>query len=313
MMMAEPLASPDGNLRAVFHSAESMYELADGEADLEVTSPPYGLGLDYGHNLPPGEKIVAPLTPGQVEAPVLSMADYSAYLRRLEPVWREMWRVLRPGGYACINVGAIHAKAEYFGHSFMLPQLDDITSFWRHELGAEFRWKYVWAALRTNHNSKGQNTPVLGSYPLPGEGQVIREVEEIAVLRKPGPSWDADPDRYRRRRLSRLTLAEWKKCSRQVWDDITGEGSFEWRNVSHPAVFPLEIPERLIRFYSCVGDLVLDPFGGRGTTLLAARKLGRRAMMYEVEGVYREMVAAYTGIRGPSVGRESKLEVEAVT
>ncbi len=309
--MTDPLLSADGRFRAYFHSAEAMRELADDSIECVVTSPPYGLGIDYSNERSGDEAVGSARTDGQIETPVLSMKDYDDYIRRMEPVWMETYRVMLPGAYACINFGAIHAKAEYFGHSFMFPQLDDVCRYWRKELGAEFRWKYIWVARRTNHNYLGQNMPVLGSYPLPLEGQVIREIEEIAVLRKPGPACSGE--RLERRRKSRMTLAEWRESFNQVWE-FTGEGKYESGGVTHPAVFPLELPLRLIRAYSCVGDLVLDPFLGSGTTMLAARRLGRKCVGYEVETRYRDMIAEKTGILGPPIGRGSKLsEFEEAT
>lgn len=278
---AAPLISPDQALRVFFHSAEQMHELPDESVDLIVTSPPYGIGLQYEGYNETGDQ--PPRTDGQVEAPVLSMTDYESYLRRMEPIWDECWRVLAPSGYACLNMINTHAKAEYFGHAFTLPTYEDVVYYWRKKLKAEYKWVIHWKAPRNSHGSDGTNMPVKGSYNLPLEGHYDRVFEDIAVLRKlPPAGWKRPEEREARRRQSRLTLDQWKSAFSQFWE-FRGVPADEYRGITHPASFPEELPTRCIRAYSVVGDTILDPFLGSGTTLLAARKLGRKCVGYEIE------------------------------
>lgn len=294
------IESPDGALRVYLRDATAMPELADATVDLIVTSPPYGIGLDYSSGTGVDTRESPPQNPGQVEGPVKSMDDYRAYVARLAPIWRECWRVLRPGGFATINVAPIHTKAEYFGHSFMLPLTQDLAAAWM-AMGAEFRWKYVWVAGRTRNNSKGQPQTFLGSYPLPLRGQVLRMIEEILVFWKPADPWEIEPEREARRRESKMSIAEWRDSFSQVWE-FPGEASKpDKTGVKHPASFPEELPRRLIRGYSCRGDLVLDPFLGTGTTMRVAREMGRRCVGYEIEARYRNMIETRTAIRVPGL------------
>ncbi|MGA7860672.1 MAG: site-specific DNA-methyltransferase [Thermoplasmata archaeon] len=303
------LSSADGRFRVLFHDASKMEEVADEVVPLTITSPPYGIGIDYAHeekNLPT-DVYARASTPGQVEGPVLSMEDYAHYVDRMRPVFREMARVTVPGGYVAINIAPIHSKAEFFGESFMFPIVEDISYFWRHELGFGNVWKYYWLTARTSHNSKGDHSSVMGSYPIPLRGQVMRAAEEILVFRKQGGRKFSE-EREADRRRSKLTLEQWRDVFGQVWVFPGARKEEGADGVIHPAPFPVELPERIIRGYSCVGDLVLDPFLGSGTTMLAARRLGRRCIGYEVEGRYRDMIATKTGILGPPVGSEQSLE-----
>ncbi len=278
-----------------------MDEVADGSVDLAVTSPPYGIGLRYFRESD------GP-SPGQVEGPVLSWGDYQAYLRRLEPIWRETYRKMAPSAYACINVSAIHAKSEFFGESFMLPIPEDVSRFWREELGAQLRWKNIWVSGRNNTNSNGETGAPHGSYPLPLEGQVRREIEEVLVFRKPGPRGfvGMSPERGERRRASKMTVEEWYATFNQIWSFGGSPSDPVEPGLEHPASFPLELPMRCIRGYSCVGDLVLDPFLGTGTTMKAARALGRRCVGYEVQGEFRRLIASKTAILSPNLERFGK-------
>lgn len=301
-----PLESADGAQRVYFHSSERMDEIPDKSIDLVLTSPPYGIGLNYsGENLPPG---VPGSTPGQVEAPVMNWDDYRAYLRRLERIWREVYRKMAPGAFAAINIAPIHAKAAYFHEpSAMLPTTERTVEFWLDELGARYRWRYIWVAQRTRNNASGTPTTFLGSYGmrdlntgetygLPLRGQVLREVEEVIILQKGGLKLSEEREARRRDPRSRLSLSEWKDAFAQVW---TFPGNN--RVGDHMAAFPIELPRRIIRAYSCVGDTVLDPFLGSGTTLMAARELGRRGIGYEVEPRFESTIIATTGIFTPSM------------
>lgn len=295
------LRSRDGRYVVYLKDASKMSELAGESVDLIVTSPPYGIGLDYSNDWKDGEAMTHQLTDGQVEGPVKSMDDYRDYIGRLAPIWEESYRVLKPGGFATINVAPIHTKSLYFGHSFMLPLTHDVAVKWM-SMGAEFRWKYIWYAGRTRNNSKGNPQSFLGSYPIPLRGQVLREIEEILIFWKPTQGdWEIPEERETRRKASRMTMPQWRDAFSQVWT-FPGERAFEDHNgVKHPASFPEELPRRLIRGYSCVGDVVLDPFLGTGTTMKVARELGRQCVGYEIETRYADTIATRTGIHVQSL------------
>lgn len=290
--MTDTSVSGDGLLTLHIGDATHMDEVPDESVQLEVTSSPYGIGLVYNPDYAKGDTSV---TPGQVEAPVMNWSDYAAYLDRLKPIWREMYRKLAPGGYAALNIAPIHSKAAYFNEdSSMLPTTERMCQFWLDELGARYRWRYTWIARRTRNNSLGDPQVFLGSYGkhpdgnygLPLRGQVLREIEDIVVFQK-GPLEISEEREVRRRsRLSRITYERWSKIFSQVWDDIRGEP----QNNGHPAIFPEEVPRRIIEGYSVEGDTVLDPFVGSGTTFIPARELGRRCIGYEIEKGYEELI-----------------------
>jgi modification methylase len=291
--VTKPLRSSDGRYAVYFHSSEHMPEIEDGSVSLVVTSPPYGLGLRYyREDLGPAE--------GQIEGPVKSIPDYEAYIHRMEPIWDETARKVAPGGYVVINVSAVHAKSEFFGESFMFPTVEDVGYYWRKKLGFQMRWKYYWLTARTSRNSIGENSAVLGSYPKPLEGQVMRAAEEIVVFRKPGGR-ELTPERAERRARSLMKLKEWRDSFNQVWQFTGAKKEVDFDGTIHMAPYPEELPTRIIRAYSCVDDLVLDPFIGTGTTLIAARKLDRRCVGYEVQPEWRSMIAGKTNIEVASL------------
>jgi len=304
--MTYSIASPNGDLVVYFADAAWMDEVPNESVDLVVTSPPYGVGLRYGvPGATPGLNDTGYSgTKGQVERPVMSMEDYGEYLRWLEPVWRETYRKMKPGAYAALNVASIHAKSEYFGHSFVLPTSEDTSNFWRFKLEAEYRWRYLWLAMRSNTNGTDNPPVFFGSYPLPLEGQILRQVEDILIFRKPRPEgWEMPEERKERRKLSKLSKEDWRTTFSQVWE-FPGARSETSNGTTHPAVFPIELPLRLIRGYSCIGDTVLDPFLGTGTTLLAAKTTGRRGIGYEVERTYEPLIISKLSLGEASLGAE---------
>lgn len=296
--MVEPLVSRDGNHRVYFGDAARMAEVPDGSVDLAVFSPPYGIGKDYsGENPPLGE---AGTTPGQVESLVMDWDQYEAFLARLFRVYDEVSRTIAPGGYVCINIASIHTKGGYFHEpSSMVPTTERTALYWMDSVPGDFRyrWRYIWVAQRTRNSASGEPVTFLGSYGkhidgvygLPLRGQVMRMVEEILVFQRAPIDSPLSEEREARRRhpRSRLTLDEWKDSFSQVWE-FQGNNQ---TNGDHPATYPIELPTRLIRAYSCFGDTVLDPFLGSGTTTLAAHQLGRRSIGYEVEPRFRTTIA----------------------
>lgn len=282
-MSEPPVTDFSGDHVVYFHSSAKMEEIPDDTIDLTVTSPPYGLGVAYAESDDNKN--------GNSEVAVKSWADYRRYLRGLEAVWREVYRVTRPGGYVIIDVAPTHGKSEYFGHSLMLPIPYDVSNFFRSKLGAEHRWEYVWYAQRARTNSYSMPVAFLGSYPKPIEGQVLREIESVLVFRKvpftQEQLWYGD--RKERRARSVISDADWRKVYSQVWD-FPGASKENVDGVEHPAPFPEEIPRRCILGYSCVGDTVLDPFAGTGTTLAVAKTLGRKSIGYEIEPRFRRHI-----------------------
>lgn len=239
--------------RVIIGDSRTMTEVADDSVDLVVTSPPYWTIKDYG-----------------VEGQIGYGQTLHRYLRGLHGVWRECFRVVRPGRRCCINVGDQFARGNIFGRYRVIPLHAEIIAQCE-DIGFDYMGSIIWRK-KTTMNTTGGAT-VMGSYPHPPNGLVEIDHEYIMLFRKPGRG-ETIPREIRER--SALTKEEWKQY-------FSGHWSFGGaRQTGHEAVFPEELPRRLIRMFSCVDDVVLDPFLGSGTTVRVALELGRNAVGYEI-------------------------------
>jgi modification methylase len=245
--------------RAVIYNADCrrMPELADGGVELAVTSPPYWQIKDYG-------------SPGQIGFG----QSLHEYLRDLQRVWAECYRVLREGGRLCVNIGDQFARASVFGRYRVIPLHAEIICQCA-ETGFDFMGSIVWRKKTTMNTTGG--AVVMGSYPYPPNGIVEIDFEYILIFKKPGTPRAASRDRKTGAALSK---EEWKTWFSGHWD-VAGA-----RKNGHEAPFPDEIPRRLIRMFSFPGDTVLDPFVGTGTTARVALAQGRNAVGYEIHADY---------------------------
>ena len=238
-----------------------MLEVDSDSVGLVVTSPPYWTLKKYPDNT---DQL------GEIE-------DYELFQKELARVWEECYRVLLPGGRLCVNVGDVTLSRRAHGRHRVVPLHADILVRAR-EIGFDplnpiYWWK------RTNMKTEMSRT---GSYflgkPYEPNGIIKSEVEHILLLRKPGDYRKPTPEQ---RELSRIPKADYHKWYRAVWSDITGAST---RN--HPAPYPLELARRLVRMFSFVDDVVLDPFIGTGTTSAAASMCGRNSIGTEVDPEY---------------------------
>lgn len=252
------LSARDREPRWYPHTSEDMAEVGRDSIDLLVTSPPYPMIARWdplfaswsGHSLD--------------EFRQRSDAFELAHLC-LDRVWKECRRVVRPGGIAAINVG--DATRTWDGRFRCFPNHGRILqSFLR--LGFEPLVPILWKKPTNKPNA------FLGSGFLPPNAYVTLDCEYILLFRAPGRRRHPphDPLRY----ASAFSRAERDLWFSQIW---TVPGS---RRAGHDASFPEEIPERLVRMFSCLGDTVLDPFAGSGTTLKVATAWGRRAIGYDI-------------------------------
>ena len=226
-------------------------------AGLILTSPPYFDLKDYGGGG--------------------SYSSYEEYLDLIRGVMRLSYDILLPGARAIFVVGDVTRSRRAHGRHYVIPLHADIIHA-ATEVGFDYLTPIMWHKITNASLEMGKGGP-LGKPYQPG-GVIKTEVEYILIFRRPG---------YRRvdedvARLSVISEGEYKSWFRQVWDDIPGA-----KVDGHPAAFPLELAHRLVMMFSYVGDLVIDPFVGSGTTAIAAIRSGRNAIGIDLNPSYIDL------------------------
>lgn len=239
--------------KIIIGDARSMKELQDGSVHLVVTSPPYWQLKDYGSDLQIGFH-----------------DSYEKYINHLNLVWNESHRVLADGCRLCINIGDQFARSVYYGRYKIIPIRTEIIKFCE-SIGFDYMGAVIWQKATTMNTTGGAT--VMGSFPYPRNGILKLDYEFILIFKKGGipPRVDGEV-----RERSKLTKEEWNEYFRGHWVFAGAKQD------GHVAVYPEELPKRLIKMFSFVGDTVLDPFLGSGTTSLAAEHLSRRSVGYEI-------------------------------
>lgn len=251
--------------KVVVGDSQSMRELRHGEIDLIITSPPYWHTKDYG-----------------VERQVGYGQTLHEYLRDLYYVWLECHRVLREGGRFCLNAGDQFARSIIYGRYKVIPIHAEFMAQCG-EIGFDFMGSIIWQK-KTTMNTSGAT--VMGSFPYPSGGIVEIDYEFIRIFKKPGKSKRVPKEI---KEQSKLTKQEWREY-------FSGHCHFGGaKQIGHEAMFPDELPRRLIRMFSFVGDTVLDPFLGSGTTIKVALELKRHAIGYEINRNFLEAIKCKCG------------------
>lgn len=255
--------------RLLHGDAGHLSELSDESVQLIVTSPPYFNLKSYASDCN-GRQL------GRRE-------DYEDFLSELDSVWRECYRVLVPGGRICCVIGDILIPRRFDGRHRILPLPSDIMVRSR-SIGFDTLTPILWLKIGNRTNEAGGGSS--GYYGKPYQpGAIIKnDFEHILMLRKPGG--------YRKttmlqKALSMLQKEEMELWQRPFWSDVKGASLQK----GHPAPFPVELAERLIRLYSFAGDTVLDPFGGSGSTACGAIRCGRASVSVEIEPTYLQLAA----------------------
>jgi site-specific DNA-methyltransferase (adenine-specific) len=265
-----PWPAPYDQTRHVLHlgDARSLSWVPDESVHLIVTSPPYWTLKEYEHS---DEQL------GDVE-------DYEAFLGELDKVWLECVRVLAPGGRICCVVGDVCVPRKRAGRHLVMPLHADIQVRSR-RLGLDCLTPILWQKIANGvTEAKGNGAGFYGKPYQPG-AIIKNDVEYILFMRKGGSY--RSPNALQRV-LSMLTKEEMQSWMRSSWSDIKGEST----RGGHPAPYPVCLAERLIRMFSFVGDMVLDPFSGTGTTALAALLSGRNSTSNELEPSYHAIAEA---------------------
>ena len=230
-----------------------MSLLADRSVHLVITSPPYWQLKDYG-----------------TENQIGFHESYESYINNLNLVWNECERVLHPGCRLCINIGDQFARSVYYGRYKVIPIRTEIIKFCE-TIGFDYMGAVIWQKVTTTNTTGGAS--IMGSFPYPRNGILKLDYEFILIFKKQG---NAPKPTKEQKESSAMTTEEWNTYFAGHWNFAGAKQD------GHLAMFPEELPQRLIKMFAFRGDTVLDPFMGSGTTSLAAKNLGRNSVGYEI-------------------------------
>ncbi|MCK9561117.1 MAG: thermonuclease family protein [Bacteroidales bacterium] len=247
--------------------SRQMNELKDESVHLIVTSPPYWQLKDYG-----------------TENQIGFHDDYETYINHLNLTWQECFRVLHKGCRLCINIGDQFARSTYYGRYKIIPIHTEIIKFCE-MIGFDFMGQIIWQKVTTMNTSGGAS--IMGSYPNPRNGIVKLDFEYILLFKKQG---NAPKPTKEQKENSAMTNEEWNTYFSGHWY-FSGA-----KQDKHLAMFPEELPHRLIKMFSFPSETVLDPFMGSGTTALAARNLNRNSIGYEINSDFVPIIKEKIGI-----------------
>jgi len=252
--------------RLINGDSRDLSFISDASIHLVVTSPPYWNLKQYNEN---------PNQLGHIQ-------DYDAFLFELDKVWRHVYRILVPGGRLVCVVGDVCVARRDFGRHLVFPLHADICVICR-RIGFDNLNPIIWHKIANASYEVENGSKFLGK-PYEPNAIIKNDMEFILMQRKPGG--------YRKptnaqREASRIGKADFDRWFQQIWN-ITGASTKQ-----HPAPFPLELASRLIRMFSFTGDIVLDPFCGSGTTMIAAMRTGRNSIGIEIDPEYCRIAARY--------------------
>ncbi|HUT31573.1 MAG TPA: DNA methyltransferase [Sedimentisphaerales bacterium] len=257
-----------------------MTEVADESVHLVITSPPYWQLKDYGNGSQIGFD-----------------DSYEDYINNLNLVWKECHRVLHKGCRLCVNIGDQFARSVYYGRYKVIPIRTEIIKFCE-TVGFDYMGAIIWQKVTTCNTTGGAT--IMGSFPHPRNGILKLDYEFILIFKKHGTAPKVGKETKEK---SKMTVEEWNQLFTGHWN-IPGEKQYK-----HLAAFPEEVPRRLIRMFSYVNDTVLDPFLGSGTTSLAARRLGRNSIGYEVNHDFLPTIEEKLGIKQKMLFQDAQFEV----
>jgi DNA modification methylase len=255
-------------IKIIIGDSRSMKEIKEETVDFIVTSPPYWHIKDYG-------------IPGQIGYG----QSLHEYLKQLYYVWQECYRVIRKGGRFCLNIGDQFARSVIYGRYKIIPIHAEFIAQCE-QIGFDFMGSIIWQKKTTMNTTGGAN--VMGSYPYPTNGMVEVDYEYIHIFKKMGPAKKVPKEI---KEASKLTKEEWKEYFSGHW--YFGGA----KQIEHEAMFPEELPKRLIKMFTFVGDTVLDPFVGSGTTIKAAINLSRNVIGYEINKEFLEVIKEKIGMK----------------
>ncbi len=259
--------NPQTHHKVVIGDSRSMKELEDRSVHLVVTSPPYWQLKDY-----------------DARRQIGFSDTYEEYINNLNCVWKECYRVLHDGCRLCINIGDQFARSVYYGRYKVIPIRTEIIRFCE-TMGFDYMGAIIWQKVTTCNTTGGAS--VMGSFPYPRNGVVKIDYEFVLLFKKPGRQPRVSSVR---KEQSKLTTEQWNEYFNGHWN-FPGE-----RQNGHMAMFPEELPKRLLKMFSFIGETVLDPFLGSGTTSLAALNNDRHSVGYELNAGFLPLIREKLGM-----------------
>ncbi len=266
--------------KIIIGDSRCMREVSDESVHLVITSPPYWQLKDYGNGKQIGFN-----------------DSYEEYINNLNLVWNECHRILHKGCRLCINIGDQFARSVYYGRYKVIPIRTEIIKFCE-SAGFDYMGAIIWQKVTTCHTTGGAT--VMGSFPYPRSGVVKLDYEFILIFKKYGNPPKASKEIKEK---SKLTQKEWNLYFTGHWN-FPGE-----KQDKHLAMFPEELPRRLIKMFSFVGDSVLDPFLGSGTTSLAAKSLKRNSIGYEINEKFLPIINEKLGLRQGTILQDTTFQI----
>jgi len=268
------------NHKVIIGDSRNMAELKNNSVHLVITSPPYWQLKDYGSSDQIGFN-----------------DSYENYINNLNLVWKECFRVLNDGCRLCVNIGDQFARSVYYGRYKIIPIRTEIIKFCE-AIGFDYMGAIIWQKATTMNTTGGAT--IMGSFPYPRNGIIKLDYEFILIFKKLGVSPFVSKE-----------IKEESKMSKEEWNQyFNGHWNFNGaRQNKHLAMFPEELPKRLIKMFSFVGDTILDPFLGSGTTILAAKNLDRNSVGFEINKKFLPIIKEKIGVDKEGLLKDVNFEI----
>jgi len=268
------------NHKIIIGDSRNMAELQNKSVHLVVTSPPYWQLKDYG-----------------ISDQIGFNDSYEDYINNLNLVWKECFRVLDDGCRLCINIGDQFARSVYYGRYKIIPIRTEIIKFCE-TIGFDYMGAIIWQKTTTMNTTGGAT--IMGSFPYPRNGIIKLDYEFILIFKKLGKT----PIILREtKEKSRMSTEEWNQYFVGHWN-FNGA-----KQDKHLAMYPKELPKRLIKMFSFVGDTILDPFLGSGTTTLVAKNLDRNSVGFEINKEFLPTIKEKIGVGKEDLFKNVNFEI----
>ena len=272
--------SSDFMNQVFYKDSKSMEEVPSNSIHLIITSPPYYNVKNYSLDGRQEKKVHT-----KEKAQIGDIKNYNEYIKEMLLVWRECYRVLTPNGKLVINTPLMPVPKKDFNEHYT-RHIFNISSDIECSIVKGIKHMHLYDMYIWNRTNPRKSL-MFGSYPYPRNFYAQNTTEFVSVFVKDGKPINDLPPKIKKQ--SMLSQKEWVEFTKQVWD-IPVPNKKDLAFGKHCAIMPEEIVERCVRLFSYVGDVVLDPFIGSGTTLKVAKEWGRNYVGYEVVKSYGKVI-----------------------